>query len=281
MRTRRTRLGGAVAVAVVLLAAPLAGAGEHTSRATLRDWSARLVVTVDTRAGLEALSRLVLHVERNGRTMLDREIPLPTACEDGGCVIVDPLSLDMLELKDLGRAAPTALLWLWTGGAHCCSVLQTVSIPGGGTVGRNFGNAGAVIVRIAGIPLFLTADDRFSYLYTSYAASGRPLQLLRLRGGRFVDVTPSFPGRIATDAREWWKLVVSVRKSGEDARGVFAAWAADRCRLGHRKVVEQRLAEGVASGLFSPPGVADLGPTGARYAGALIRDLERWGYCGA
>jgi hypothetical protein len=269
-----------VAFTVGLLGVPpLASGGGFTSRATLRDWSARVDVTVSTRSGFEALSGLVLHVERNGRTVLDREIPLPAACEDGGCVIVDPAFQDMLELKDLGSAAPTALLWLWTGGAHCCSVLQTASIPDGRVAGRNFGNAGAVIDRIAGIPLFVSADDRFSYLYTSYAASGRPIQLLRLRDGRFVDVTLSFPGRIAVDAREWWKLVLSVRKSGEDARGVFAAWAADRCRLGHRKVVESRLADGVASGLFSPPRVADLGPTGPRYARALLRDLERWNYC--
>ncbi len=67
------------------------------------------------------------------------------------------------------------------GGATHVETVQVVPLGGGTAVVKGFGNPGASIGRIGGVPVFASQDDRFSYLYTSYAASVRPLQLWRLR----------------------------------------------------------------------------------------------------
>ncbi len=127
--------------------------------------------------------------------------------------------------------------------------------------------------------MLVSADDRFAYLFTSFASSGLPVQIWSLRNGRFSDATRLFPETIAADAARWWKASQQARRSRGEARGVFAAWAADTCALGKRATVRRELAAGVAAGVFSPPRGEPDGPTGARYAAALQRQLTAWGYC--
>ena len=105
------------------------------------------------------------------------------------------------------------------------------------------------------------------------------MQIWRLRGGRFTDVTASYRSRVAADARGLEAELTKLLRRKEEVRGMFAAWAADTCRLGGRARVEARLRDLLAAGAFSPPRIEELGPTGARYAAALLRDLTRWGYC--
>jgi hypothetical protein len=266
---------------LVACAAALAGAGAArsagavTETAHLRGWTTTLRIELREGGHVRALH---LHASAAGRTRLDRNLPLPGICRDGGCPVLD--GARVLELDDVGGFAPAAVLWLWTGGAHCCSVAQIVPLDGGPVVTRNFGNPGASVVHVDGTALFATEDDRFSYLYTSYAASARPLLLLRLRRGRFADVTASYRGRIGADARGLWSLVRQQVRRREEARGAFAAWAADACRLSGRARVEAAARPLVAAGAFSPPRT-DLGsgPLGARFPMRLLRDLTRWGYC--
>lgn len=237
-----------------------------------------LAARLERNDSFSTLSGIRLRVTLRGVPVLDREVRLPATCRDGGCTVIDD-TMRMLEVSDLGGGRPSAVLWLFTGGAHCCSVAQVVPLGGGPTVVKNFSNAGASIGRIHGVPVFGSQDDRFSYLYTSYAASARPLRLWRLRHGRFVDVTASYPGRIAADARGLAVEIAKVARRGEEVRGLVAAWAADTCRLGGRARVEARLAELLAAEALSPPRTEDLGPTGERYRARLLRDLERFGYC--
>lgn len=250
----------------------------HVETARLRAWAATLTARLERNESFSTLAGIHLRVTLRGEPVLDREVRLPSPCRDGYCTVIDD-TIRMLELRDLGGERPAAVLWLFTGGAHCCSVVQVVPLGAGKTAVKNFGNPGASIGRIDGIPVFASQDDRFSYLYTSYAASARPLQLWRLRNGRFVDVTGSYRGRVAADARGLETELATLLRRKEEARGMFAAWAADTCRLGGLARVEARLRELLAAGAFSPPRTEDLGPTGARYGTALRRDLARWGYC--
>lgn len=254
------------------------GRPTHVETVRLRDWIARLTVGLETRDAFALIRGVHLRVTLRGRTVLDRDVQLPPACRDGGCIVIDDTAR-LLELHDLGGGRPSAVLWLFTGGAHCCSIAQVVPLAGGAAAVKNFGNPGATIGRIGAVPVFSSQDDRFSYLYTSYAASARPVQLWRLRGGRFVDVTASYPGRVAADARGLEQELAKLLRGKDEVRGLFAAWAADMCRLGGKARVAARLRTLLAAGAFSPPRTEELGPVGARYARALLRDLSRWGYC--
>ena len=263
-----------VAAAAATAASPRVG----SETAHLRGWSATLSYSLTRKGGFSTIGRLQLRASVSGAARIDRDLALPAACGSFGCVVFDgPAS--MLELADLGGDAPTALVWLWTGGAHCCSVVIAVSLATGAVAQHDFGNHGASVATVSGSRVFASVDDRFSYLYTSYAASGNPIELWQLRAGRFVDVTASYPGEISRDARDLWDLVRKYRRGKEEIRGLFAAWAADACRLSGSERVEAAARPLVASGAFSPPHTDPFGPTGARFPVLLVRDLTRFGYC--
>jgi len=224
------------------------------------------------------VSKLRLRVTHGKTVVYNRIVPLPSACIPGGCQLGG--GGRSFQLVDLGSSkGPTALIWLWTGGAHCCTVVRAISMPSGATAARNFGNAGTRLASFGDGRVFASADDRFAYLFTSYADSGSPIQVWRFQAGRFANVTQQFPEQIAVDATRWWKLTQRAHRARGDARGVFAAWAADTCRLGKKTVVEKELARGVTARVFSQPlGELD-GPKGAEYAVALRQRLKTWGYC--
>jgi hypothetical protein len=268
----------ALAAVVAVVPASSVGAGRpvvKSESAHLRAWT----VTITYRlAGGDPFSLHEIHVRADiGRaTTLDRDIPLTQPCRDARCEIVGARSFQVL---DLGGGAPTAVLWLWTGGAHCCVIALTVSLAGGAVALHDFGNPGAQIIKVGGQTLFRSADDRFSYLYTSYAESGAPVQIWLLRSGGFVNVTASYLSRISNDARRYWALTQTYVRRKVDIRGLFAAWAADACRLSGRARVEAAARPFVAAGDFSPPRTDPFGPTGKRFPVVLVRDLTRFGYC--
>jgi hypothetical protein len=277
---------GAPVLAVAALVAGLAGAATALARpadrfetATAGAYAAKVRFGVAGIAPRFSIRSLHLHVTRAGAPVLDRDLPLPRGCRDLACVLVTDLGVEMVEVRSLGRPTPTVVLWLWTGGAHCCSVVEAVDVATGVVGSQDFGNGGAVVDRFDGEVLFRAQDERFPYLYTSYAASGEPIALFRWQAPRFVDVTADHPAAIRADAAEWWKAYVAQRNQRSEGRGVFAAWAADVCRLGNRAKVEATLADGVGRGFFSRARSEDFGPYDAKYASVLLRDLGKWGYC--
>ena len=148
--------------------------------------------------------------------------------------------MQVLDLEDNGQ--PDVVLDLYSGGAHCCSIEQVFSFdPGTMTYGmtqHDFGDPGEQIVDLGhnGRFEFLTADDSFAYEFTDFAASGLPIQILTFSGGRFLNVTRSYPGLIAKDAARWMKASSSMAKQHySDSVGLAAAWAADQELLGHVK----------------------------------------------
>lgn len=223
------------------------------------------------------VSKLRLRVTHGRVVVYNRNVPLPRACFPGGCRL--GAGGRDFQLVDLGSPkGPAAVIWLWTGGAHCCTVVRAVSLPGGALGAKDFGNAVTRIVTLGRGNVFASADDRFSYLFTAFAFSGQPIEISRFQTGRFTTVTRQYPDTIAADAARWWKLTQRARRRHDEARGVFAAWAADMCALGKKAAVRRELAKGVAAGTFSRPSEQD-GVIGSAYAVALLRKLAAWGYC--
>jgi hypothetical protein len=186
-------------------------------------------------------------------------------------------SIHVLDLQSGGQ--PDVVVDLYTGGAHCCEVEQVYSFDPGTMsyvkTERNFGNAGDTITDLAhnGQFQFVGADDAFFYAFTSYAASGAPVQIWSFRDRRFVNVTRRYPGEVARNASLWWHAFTHHYQDGE---GLIAAWAADEDLLGHQALVKSRLAaqrrqNHLRSAL---PGA----PTGKKFISALQSFLKKLGY---
>ena len=243
-------------------------------------WDATLSYVAAKAPAVPRVTKLRLRVTHRGVVVYNRVVPLPRDCIPGGCQLGFGAGSRSFQLVDLGSSnGPTALIWLWTGGAHCCTVLRVVSIPDGALAAKNFSDPGAKLALLHGSRVFVSADDRFVYRFTSYADSGFPIQIWRFRNGRFSDVTRLFPEKIAADTAFWWKVAQRERRAKGDVRGVFAAWAADMCALGKKATFEKELAIELAAGVFSAPRATPAWPTGPQYASVLRRQLAAWGYC--
>jgi hypothetical protein len=186
-------------------------------------------------------------------------------------------SVHVLDLESNGQ--PDVVVDLFTGGAHCCEVEQVYSYdPGTMTyvkAERNFGNAGDTITTLGHNRqfVFVGADDAFFYAFTSYAASGAPVQIWSFRGRRFINATRRYPSAITRDAGLWWHAFTRHYQDGE---GLIAAWAAEEDLLGHSALVKSRLATELRHNHLRSalPG----GPTGKKFITALQSFLKKLGY---
>jgi hypothetical protein len=200
-----------------------------------------------------------------------------------------PPGEDPLRVRDLnGDGEPEVLLDLYSGGAHCCSMLLLYGFdPATGRYSRltsDFGNAGYTLRdngRDGRVELFST-DDRFSYLYTSYLESARPLVVLRYEGAELVDVTREFRGEIRRHSKALYSFYRRLRREDDlDLRGVLAAWQADNYLLGGKAPSRgwRTLRALARRGELDRAG-ANRGPEGTRYLTSLRRNLKRFGYIG-
>jgi hypothetical protein len=220
---------------------------------------------------------LRLTVQLSGQTVYDR--PAATSgCAEPFC-LPGGVSGPSVRVADLdGEGPPDAILDLFTGGAHCCSVSEIVALGDTGAgirrVVHDWGDAGYRLEDLDGdgVDEFLSADDRFAYAFTAYAFSGLPVQIMSFAGEHFTDVTTSFPGRVRADARLWRRAYRHVHRFPQ---GVLAAWAADRYRLGHRHAALRFVRRQARHGKLR----RELGAKRARhYVRRLDRTLRRWGY---
>jgi hypothetical protein len=143
---------------------------------------------------------------------------------------------------------------VYTGGAHCCFYSAVYRyLPGKrayrATIGF-WGNSVARLVDIGsdGRPEFWTRDDRFAYVFTSFAGSAFPIRIFRFDHGRFVDVTRRFPSLVRRDARSLFALYRVQRKTRDHVGGILPAWLADEYLLGRGaagwKVLERAVRRG-------------------------------------
>lgn len=191
-------------------------------------------------------------------------------------------SVRVAELE--GAGSPSVVLGLYTGGAHCCTVLQVLYRPPGGSkfvlAERELGDPIARIEDLSGTGRdeLLTANDAFAYTFTDYAASGLPLQILSFSKGRFHVVTRQYPALIESDAEMWLDAYGEQRKRHyEDTVGLIAAWAADEDELGHAEAVAAFLAEQAKAGHLNSP-LSPVVPSGGKFVAKLDRFLRKLGY---
>ena len=184
------------------------------------------------------------------------------------------------------REVTAVLVGTYSGGAHCCTwVYADVAAPRGALlpkpVWQDIGNPGVRLRDHAGSTLLVTSDDAFAYEFSYYAASGMPVRVLELRGGKFVNTTREHLKFVAADERFWWgtykKDVVPNRTQIGDGLGLLAPWVADECLLGNGATAWATMNRLQQEGALSP-GVPGW-PHGAAYLKALGGFLVRGGYC--
>jgi hypothetical protein len=217
-----------------------------------------------------------LKIVRAGKVAYGAPVVSPkcgTGCALGGTP-QGASSVHVLRLEP--GAEPDVVLDLYTGGAHCCWLEQVFYFdPVANTyrkVEHDFGNGGDEIKPIGpgGRLEFVGADDRFAYLFTSFAASGLPIRILDFGQHHFNDVTRAHPALIKRDAARW---LSAFRHHYADGEGLIAAWAADEDLLGHMRLVASTLATEQHAGHLNGPI-----ESGAKFVAALERKLRQFGY---
>lgn len=225
------------------------------------------------------LSDQRLVIVRDGVTALDAA-PESTRCDPDAEYGCSAPSGDPLRVRDLdGDGEPEVLLELYTGGAHCCFQALVYRFDGSSyeLFERDFGDVGFKLRDLDddGVPEFRSADPAFAYAFSSYAFSGFPVQVLRLRGDVLLDVTGRFPALVRKDARFWWRTYRrALRERPSEPRGLIAAWAADRYRLGEVAATRRTLRREARRGNLDQKGAGSP----QRFLRRLDRFLNRAGY---
>jgi hypothetical protein len=143
-----------------------------------------------------------------------------------------------LPVVDLdGDKEPEVIADFFTGGAHCCiySLIYRYDKQANryNNIRHDWGNGGYRLKDLDkdGLPEFESRDDRFAYAFTSYAASGYPLQIWQYRQGKMIDVTRRYPKLVQIHAQQLWQTYRELRHKGDDGKGFLAAYLADKYLL--------------------------------------------------
>jgi hypothetical protein len=264
-----------VVAAICLIATPAALATTETAS------SGSVTATFAFHGKVPKFHGLHLTISRAGTVVYNQPV-VSKFCDKlcwPGPSVTRRSSVQAVDLE--GTGDPDIVLDLYSGGAHCCTVVQIFSFdPATATyvkTERVFGDPDAKVVDLGhtGHLEFLTADDSFAYRFTDFAASGLPIEILTFANRHFTDVTRSYPALIAKDAAVWLKAFKAQAKQHyPDSVGVVAAWAADEDLLGHAKLVRRFLHAQARAGHLNAPFEAG----GTEFVAKLQKFLRRRGY---
>jgi hypothetical protein len=224
-------------------------------------------------------SSLHMTISRGGQVLYDAPV---TSKVCGSECWPETSGRGPLHVADLeGSGEAEAVLDLYSGGAHCCSVVQVYEFDPGvmayRVIERDFGDPEALLADLAGDGRleFESADDRFAYEFTSFAYSGLPVQIWKVQNGRFVNVTRQFPKVVSKDARRQLQAFKQTDRGGHGL-GFIAAWAADESLLGHHSLLKRTLSRELRAGHLRDG--EGFGVGGARFLARLEKFLKKNGY---
>ncbi|MDZ8050014.1 MAG: hypothetical protein RMX68_030900 [Aulosira sp. ZfuVER01] len=188
-----------------------------------------------------------LQITRSGQRVLDQKLPQDSEYDRpiGDLLEAPDNKLPVLDLD--GNKEPEVIADFFTGGAHCCTYSLIYRYDSKSKqykkIRHEWGNGGYRLRDLDkdGLPEFDSRDDRFAYAFSSYAASGYPLQIWQYRQGKMVDVTRRYPKLIANNATELWQTYNQARQQGDDGKGFLSAYLADKYMLGQEQDGWQRV----------------------------------------
>jgi hypothetical protein len=248
--------------------------------------SGQVIASLSYDQSRQGYANLRATLARGGRVLVSQA--LPTGCDTGPCPVAPAYrwaGRRSVIVRDLdGDGEPEVVVDLFTGGAHCCTVSFVWSFDAAtGSYRRlrhNWLDAGYRLVDIGrdGSLELRSRDARFAYAFSSYAESYLPVRVLRFRAGRLTDVSRRFPRLLRADARGALRLYRRHRGGRINVRGMLAAYAADRYRLGGRRAARRTLFRALRRGDLGPAFAFDSGPFGRAYIERVDRFLRRLGY---
>ena len=191
------------------------------------------------------------------------------------------------------------LLEVDTGGAHCCSVVDTWAVTGGKNIAYSsalVGNGYGYLTTLDGQTVLVGQDNRFAYVFDSYAGSAMPIRIYKLgtpqnhtltsspvtlgsTGSGWTDITKQFPAIVSKEAQLFLVQYQSSLSEHYSGLGVLAGWAADECVLGRSAEAGAYINSQLKAGhlISSAPGMGL--PSGAAFVTALKKFLISTGYC--
>jgi hypothetical protein len=177
----------------------------------------------------------------------------------------------ILKVADLDRdGEPEVLVDTYSGGAHCCLTARVLTWDGSGYEAHDV-QWGDVTYTLKdadgdGTQELVGSDTRFAYAFTAYAASGFPVLVYNLVGGRPVDTTSKYPKLLAHDAAHWLHAMRALGRHA-DTRGPLSAYVADEYRLGRGATATREIAR-----------QRRLGHISKAFGPFLLKRLRAWGY---
>ncbi|HTX11318.1 MAG TPA: hypothetical protein VME22_22040 [Solirubrobacteraceae bacterium] len=264
-----------IVAAMCLIAAPAAFATTETAQA------GNVTATFTFQGKFPDYTGQTLEIAQGGTVFYDEPVVSNFCGELCAPGITGKSAVEVVDVEHTGQ--PDVVLDLYSGGAHCCTIVQIFSFdPGTMTyvkTERNFGDPGVRIsdLRHNGRFEFVTADDSFAYEFTDYAGSALPLEILSFSNRHFTNVTDSYPRLVAKEAALYLKFFKEDASTHyQDSVGLAAAWAADEERLGHGSLVKTFLAQQASQGHLN----SALYPqqSGQRFVAKLLRFLRTHGY---
>lgn len=181
-----------------------------------------------------------LQIKRSGELVFDQALS-----EDEELCRLNDLQVVHLNADE----EPEVILDLYSGGAHCCFYSKIYQYDAASSQYEEtehfWGNVGYQLQDLDqdGIPEFKSADDRFAYQFSAYAASRFPLQIWQFQSGAMQNVTREFPQLVYSDAYQLWVDFARNRNEEYDGvlRSTLAAYLADKYLLGQEADGWQRV----------------------------------------
>jgi hypothetical protein len=175
-----------------------------------------------------------LKIFQNGQRVYDEAIPRDQVDDQ----VLAEQADTAFQVRDLDQdGQPEIMVDLFTGGTHCCTYSQIyrfdAAIGNYQAMQHKWGNSFYQLVDFDqdGRPEFQSRDDRFTGKFTSYAASANPLQIWRFEQGKMVDRTKEYGLQVEASASQHLLALQRVSGRPSDAKGVIAAYMADRYSL--------------------------------------------------
>lgn len=200
-------------------------------------------------------------------------------------------------IQNLRGAPPVVMLQSFSGGAHCCNVVQLAGASGGGLKIVDLGSWDGERVGLPadtsgdGVADFVFRDDAFLYAFAPYAMSYAPPRILNVVGGREVDVSdrPAFRSLFAKEAAQAGETCRS-GGTGADRNGACASYVA-AARIGRLEQAWSEMLRSYATDedwqypqgcrVASPPECPDMQRiTYGSYPEALLAFLKERRYVG-
>jgi hypothetical protein len=279
-RPRRALLTGA-ALALALLAPGVASAADG---GTATASAGAVQATLTWAAAQYGNKDPHLVVTRGGAPAFDgSSVVAGSPCSEDGCVYAASGKRDSpLQVVDLDAdGEPEVLVDAYTGGAHCCALTEILRFDGTtyAPFEASWGNIGYDLKDLDGDgrPEFVSADDAFSYAFSSFAGSFHPPLVLDYDAaatGSFSIVTRRFPALARKNAKDALHTLARARRQHFETLGPVAAYVADLYLLGRGREVRPYLARARKRGdLRNASGRAPRS-----FDGKLLDFLHKQGY---